>query len=116
MLIRANNKTLTANVSNYLMLALYRVFRSLYSASERNQQSMFAIPKATYQGYSEAQMKVYSTRFESVTNYNNENEYIEKLKDCEYSSENISNDYPKLASSLFNLIQHSESKLKSKIR
>ena len=104
MLIRANNKTLTANVSNYLMLALYRVFRSLYSASERNQQSMFAIPKATYQGYSEAQMKVYSTRFESVTNYNNENEYIEKLKDCEYSSENISNDYPKLASSLFNQI------------
>ena len=116
MLIKANNKSLTANVSNYLMLALYRVFRTLYSAGEKNHQSMFAIPEATYQGYSEAQMKVYSTRFEAESDYNNETEYLEKLKDIEYSSENISKDYPKLASSLFNLIQHSESKLKSKAR
>ena len=116
MLIKANNKSLTANVSNYLMLALYRVFRTLYSGNEKNHQSMFAIPKATYQGYSEAQMKVYSTRFEAAADYKNENEYLEKLKDIEYSSETITEDYPKLASSLFNLIQHSESKLKSKAR
>ncbi len=116
MLIKANNKSLTANVSNYLMLALYRVFRTLYSASEKNHQSMFAIPKATYQGYSEAQMKVYTTRIEAATNYNNESEYLVKLNELEYSSENITEDYPKLASSLFNLIQHSESKLKSKSR
>lgn len=116
MLIKANNKSLTANVSNYLMLALYKVFRSIYSANPKNHQTMFAIPKATYQGYSEAQMKVYSTRFESVTDYNNENEYLEKLSEIEYSSENITEDYPKLASSLFNLIQHAESKLKSKTR
>lgn len=116
MLIKANNKSLTVNVSNFLMLTLYKVFRTLYSAREENNQSMFAIPKATYQGYSEAQMKVYSTRFEATTDYNNENEYLEKLKDIEYSSENITEDYPKLASSLFNLIQHAESKLKSKSR
>ncbi len=116
MLIRANNKSLTANISNYLMLVLYKVFRTLYSANKENHQSMFAIPEATYQGYSESQMKVYSTRFEASTNYNNENEYIEKLKDIEYSSENITKEYPKLSSSLFNLIQHAESKLKSKAR
>lgn len=116
MLIKANNKSLTANVSNYLMLALYKVFRSLYSANIENHQSMFAIPKATYKGYSEAQMKVYSTRFEAATDFNNENEYLQKLSDISYSSENITEDYPKLASSLFNLIQHAESKLKSKTR
>lgn len=116
MLIKANNKNLTANVSNYLMLVLYRVFRTLYSGSEKNHQSMFAIPEATYQGYSEAQMKVYSTRFEAMTNYNNDKEYLSKLAQLEYSPENITDDYPKLASSLMNLIQHAESKLKSKSR
>lgn len=116
MLIKANNKSLTANVSNYLMLVLYRVFRTLYSGSEKNHQSMFAIPEATYQGYSEAQMKVYSTRFEAMTNYNNDKEYLSKLAQLEYSPENITDDYPKLASSLMNLIQHAESKLKSKAR
>ncbi len=116
MLIKANNKSLTANVSNYLMLVLYRVFRTLYSGSEKNHQSMFAIPEATYQGYSEAQMKVYSTRYEALTNYKNENEYLTKLSEIEYSPENITDDYPKLASSLMNLIQHAESKLKSKAR
>ncbi|MDO4419331.1 MAG: helix-turn-helix transcriptional regulator [Ruminococcus sp.] len=116
MLIKANSKALTANISNYLMLALYKVFRTLYSASSENNQSMFAIPKATYQGYSEAQMKVYSTRFEASTDLNSENEYIEKLSEIKYSPENITEDYPKLSSSLFNLIQHAESKLKSKSR
>lgn len=116
MLIKANNKSLTANVSNYLMLVLYKVFRTLYSANEKNHQSMFAIPESTYQGYSEAQMKVYSTRFESMTNYKNEGEYLNKLKEIEYSPENLADDYPKLASSLMNLIQHAESKLKSKTR
>ena len=116
MLIKANNKSLTANVSNYLMLVLYRVFRTLYSGSEKNHQSMFAIPEATYQGYSEAQMKVYSTRFEAMTNYNNDKEYLSKRAQLEYSPENITDDYPKLASSLMNLIQHAESKLKSKAR
>ena len=116
MLIKANNKSLTANVSNYLFLALYRVFRTLYSANSLNQQSMFAISKSTYQGYSEEQMKVYSTRLDAMTNPSNEQEYQEKLSTLEYSSENITADYPKLASSLFNLIQHSENKLKSKSR
>ena len=116
MLIKPNTKSLTANVSNYLMLVLYKVFRTLYSGSEKNHQSMFAIPEATYQGYSEAQMKVYSTRFEAMTNYNNDKEYLSKLAQLEYSPENITDDYPKLASSLMNLIQHAESKLKSKAR
>lgn len=116
MLIKANNKSLTANVSNYLMLALYKVFRGLYSANKENHQSMFAIPHSTYAGFSEAQMKVYSTKFEASTDYNNTHDYIEKLSSIDYSSENITEDYPKLASSLFNLIQHSENKIKSKAR
>lgn len=116
MLIKANNKSLTANVSNYLMLCLYKVFRTLYSAKKENQQTMFAVSESKYQGYSEAQMKIYSTRFETQTDHRNENEYINKLESIEYSSENITENYPKLASSLFNLIQHAESKLKSKTR
>ncbi len=116
MLINANNKSLTANVSNYLFLAFYRIFRTLYSANKDNQQNVFAIPKSSYQGYSEAQMKIYSTRFEAATNHTNENEYLEKLSSIEYSPEALIESYPNAASSLFNLIQYAESKLKSKTR
>lgn len=116
MLIKANNKSLTANVSNYLMLCLYRVFRTIYSASEKSQQTMFAISEHKYKGYSEAQMKIYSTRFDVQTDFNNKKDYLDKLRNIEYSSENITENYPKLSSSLFNLIQHTESKLKSKSR
>ena len=116
MLIKANNKSLTANVSNYMMLAFYKVFRTLYTANPENQQTMFAIPKSTYQGYSESQMKVYSTRLEAMTDSKNTDDYLKKLDEIEYSSETITENYPKLASSLFNLIQHSENKLKSKSR
>ncbi len=116
MLIKANNKSLTANISNYLMLCLYRVFRTLYSASDKSQQTMFAVSEYKFKGYCEAQMRIYSTRFDAQTDYRNKVDYLEKLADLEYSSENITEDYPKLSSSLFNLIQHSESKLKNKNR
>ena len=51
-----------------------------------------------------------------MLNYKNEKEYLTKLAEIEYSPENITEDYPKLSSSLMNLIQHAESKLKSKSR
>lgn len=116
MLIKANSKTLTANTSNYLFLAFYKVFRTLYSANNENNQNMFSVPKGTYRGYCEAMMKIYSTRLEVATDSTNSDKGQTKLIKPVYSSESIAENYPNSASSLFNLIQHSENKLKSKLR
>ena len=116
MLIKVNNKSLTADVSNYFFLAFYKVFRTLFSANKENIQTMFSVSQEYYQGYSDAYMKIYATRFEASANPENPQNYIKKFKETEYSSEYFSAEYPKLSSSLFNLIQHSESKLKTKIK
>lgn len=114
MLMKNNNKQLTADVSNYLMLAVYKVFRSLYSANPKNEQTMFSVKKKLYNGYCDSYMTRFATKFEYATDENCDNDFAKNLKITDYSSEILSQEYPKESSSLFNLIQHTESKIKTK--
>ncbi len=114
MLAKNKNKQLTADVSNYLMLAVYKVFRSLYSANHKNEQTMFSVKKALYHGYCDSYMARFSAKFEYNTGSECENENAKNLRETEYSSEILSQEYSKESSSLFNLIQHAESKIRTK--
>lgn len=114
MLAKNKNKQLTADVSNYLMLAVYKTFRTLYSANEENHQSMFSVSKGLYQGYCDSYMSRYFAKAQFALSDDEDNENIQKLSETEYSSEILSQEYAKQSSSLFNLIQHAESKIKSK--
>ncbi|MBQ4105384.1 MAG: helix-turn-helix transcriptional regulator [Clostridia bacterium] len=116
MLANAKSRQLTADVSNYLMLAVYNVFRTLYSANPKNHQTMFSINKALYQGYSDSYMSRYSTKFRYYADAQSNVESTAKLRDSNYSSEILSQEYEKQSSSLFNLIQHAESKIRTKPR
>lgn len=114
MLSKNKNKQLTADVSNYLFLAVYKTFRTLYSANEGNHQSMFAVNKGLYQGYCDSYMSRYFTKVQfALTDEADTNNPL-AIKETEYSSEILSQEYSKQSSSLFNLIQHAESKIKSK--
>ena len=57
-LAACKDKGLVAAVSNYLMLAVYRVFRQLYQASPKNVASMFRISRARWQSDTDAAMHV----------------------------------------------------------
>jgi len=114
MLAQNKNKQLTADVSNYLMLAIYKTFRTLYSANTNNHQSMFSVNKGIYQGYCDSYMSRYFTKIQYALSDDGSSEFPQKLTEREYSSEILSQEYPKQSSSLFNLIQHAESKIKSK--
>lgn len=116
MLVKAKSKQLTKYISNYLMLAVYKVFRTLYSANKENHQTMFSVQKGLYQGYCNAYMEIYSTRFEHAADAENESDFAGSLRETEYSSEILSQEYAKQSSSLFNLIQYAESKIKTKSR
>ena len=114
MLAQNKNKQLTADVSNYLMLAIYKTFRTLYCANTSNHQSMFSVNKGIYQGYCDSYMSRYFTKIQYALSDEGSAELPQKLTEREYSSEILSQEYPKQSSSLFNLIQHAESKIKSK--
>lgn len=113
-LVKIGNRKLSNYVSNYLMLATYNMFRKVYSANESNPQDMFAIHKDVYDGFSTAAMQVLSTRIACATDLSCESDYIKHSGDFEISPDELANEYPQLASSVFNLIQHAESNMKFK--
>ena len=111
-LIKIGNRKLSNYVSNYLMLSTYNMFRKVYSANSDNPQDMFAVHKEVYSGFSTAAMQVISTRVSSATDPNCPNDFVKQCAELEISPEIIASDYPQIASSVFNLIQHAESNMK----
>ena len=96
------------------MLATYNMFRKVYSANRDNPQDMFAVHEEVYSGFSTAAMQVISTRVTSATDPSCQNDYIKQCGELEISPESIASEYPQIASSVFNLIQHAESNMKFK--
>lgn len=113
-LIKIGNRKLSNYVSNYLMLSTYNMFRKVYSANDDNPQDMFAVHKEVYSGFSTAAMQVISTRVSSATDKNCPNDFVKQCAELEISPEIIASEYPQIASSVFNLIQHAESNMKFK--
>lgn len=114
MLAKNKNKQLTSDVSNYLMLSVYKVFRTLYSANEENQQTMFSVNKGMFQGYCDSYMTRYATKFQYATSKDSDSDSADNLKQTEYSTEILSQEYSDQSSSLLNLIQHAESKIRTR--
>ncbi len=114
MLAKNKNKQLTSDVSNYLMLSVYKVFRTLYSANEENHQTMFSVNKGMYQGYCDSYMARYATKFQYAASSESDSDTAANLKQTEYSTEILSQEYSNQSSSLLNLIQHAESKIRTR--
>ncbi|MBQ7134248.1 MAG: helix-turn-helix transcriptional regulator [Ruminococcus sp.] len=113
-LYKIDNRKLSKNVVNYLMVSTYNMFRKIYSANRKNPQDMFAIHNEVYSGFSTAALEVLSTRVSSATDPNCENDFLKKCGELEISPDTIATEYPQLASSVFNLIQHAETNMKFK--
>ena len=58
LLQKSKNKALIQEVSSFLMLAVYRVFRVVYSANPKNQNGMFTVPKQVASHYAAAAMEI----------------------------------------------------------
>jgi transcriptional regulator with XRE-family HTH domain len=113
LLSKADSKSLTAEVSAYLMLALYRMFRLIYSANPKNQSAMFSLPGLIAQGYTDAAMQICESNVRSVTGGAPLSGF-DPLKDVDMlamSTEQLGEEYPMLASSLLNLIQSCEKRI-----
>lgn len=108
---KSNNKNLINAVSKFFMLSIYKVFRILYSGNKKNPQDFFSVPKAKQKALSDATQFLSENEIECSVNGNGKDKKSKKPFSMSLSPEIISQDYPKLASSLYNLIQRTESGL-----
>jgi transcriptional regulator with XRE-family HTH domain len=117
-LSKCKNNHMVMEISYFIMLSIYRVFRMLHMSNSKNNQGMFIIPNVVCRDYTDACMKICEAKITSISTsklLNHTHELSENEELITISTESLSNDYPAFASSLFNLIKNSESKIKDSI-
>lgn len=115
MVALSKNKTVVSEVSSYLMLAVYKMFRTLFSANPKNQAGMFTVPSSMSRDACDSAMKMCEAKLQASIQ-NDAATGVAPLKNVEslsLTTEEISSKYPMFASSLLNLIQNSETKINS---
>ena len=113
LLAKSACKPLVHEVSSFLMLAVYRMFRLVYSANPRNQSALFTVPETVAQQYADAAMQISCANAASISK-GDPAAGMERIANTEplyVTTEALSHDYPLFASSLLNLIQNSEARI-----
>lgn len=113
LLQRCNNKTLTNEVSSFLMLAVYRMFRVIYAVNPKNQDALFTIPRRAADRYADAAMQICQINAQALADGAPVagGEPVAKVDSMQLTTEKIGEQYPSCASSLLNLIQNSETRI-----
>lgn len=104
----SGDKQLVTQVSRYLMLAVYKMFRQLHDASPKNVAGMFRVGAARWQAGADAAMRM--TEADLAAALTGE----DGARDCldpatmALSTERLTRDYPRHATSLLNLVKNAE--------
>lgn len=113
LLQRCNNKALTTEVSAYLTLAVYTVFRQLYTANPKNPVALFSVESYMFQPAVSGEL----ARTAAVIGQLAAGRDVKSDKGLDPERapsivpDDISRNYPLFASSLFNLLRNAESRL-----
>lgn len=110
LLARTQNKQLLTEVSSFLMLAVYRMFRIVHSVNPKNQAALFSVPKAYADPFASSSMQMCAARAAAIAE-GVSIEGLEQIKAVDalaVTTQSLTEQYPLFSSSLFNLIQNSE--------
>lgn len=113
LLAKSKNKSLIVEVSSFLMLSCYRMFRVIYSANPKNQEQMFHVPAHIADTYASAAMQMAQANASAIAKASPVlgMEPIEDNTELALSTEILAQNYPLFSSSLLNLIQNSEQRI-----
>ena len=113
LLQKVDAKELTGAVSDFLMIAVYRMFRAVYSLNSKNDQKFFHMPKHLYPAKSLSAMAVIEAELSGLTESAEQKKSLKpaQREQVALTSELLSEQYPQFATSLLNLVQTSEKKL-----
>lgn len=110
LLHKLDNNDLTNQISVYQMIAVYKIFRILYSANSQNSSSFFSVSENAFKGFSDASMSLTESRINSLVS-GRETDGMKPVSDTQplsMSFDSLSSDYQLYASSLMNLIRNAE--------
>ena len=113
LLTKAENKALINEISSFLMLAVYRMFRVVYAANSKNQEEMFHVPQHVSDSYAAAEMQICGANARAIA-VGEPVQGMKQLANTEplaMSTQQLGENYPLFSSSLFNLIQHAENRI-----
>ena len=101
----SRDKQLVVGVSEYLMLAVYKMFRQMYEASPKNVSGMFRIGSARWSSSADAAMSVAEGDLSAaLTGEDGTRDSLEPAT-LALSTDQLARDYPRHATSLFNLVK-----------
>ncbi len=103
---KTGSPTILKEVSAYLMLAVYKMFRVVYSANPGNDSRFFTVPEIIAEGSSNAAMEM--CRANAAAAAKNEPSESESTI---ITANSLSEEYPGSATSLLNVIKNSEARM-----
>ena len=108
------DKELVTEVSGFLMLSVYKMFRLIYGSYPKNSDDLFGISRCSYQGFSSASMSICETRIKAILSGEKISATSKVIKNKEMffmTTETISKEYPLFATSLLNVIKTCEDRI-----
>lgn len=113
---KSNCKSLVQEVSSFLTLAVYRMFRIVFRANSDNKEEMFSVPKELANQRAQAEMTINEANANAIASKALPKlmETIDNPEEMLVSMELLDNNYPNDKSALLNLIKNCESKLSDK--
>ncbi len=107
------DKALVGEVSAYLMMSVYKMFRLLYQSVTKNAASLFRVPDSRWRGYSSGAMDVAEANVAAILKGEDLGlgAPLKDLSAFSMTTESLSREYPLYATSLLNLIKTSEERV-----
>ncbi len=112
---KTKNRLLISQISSFFMLAVYRMFRIVYCADNKNPQALFSVPRPLALGYADAAMRTLESNAQAIVS--GELKTLPGLGDIEevvpvpITTQSLNEGHPLFAASLFNLIKNAEDQL-----
>ena len=105
---KCRDKQVVISVSDYLMLAVYKMFRQLYHAAPKNVASMFRVSPARWAASTEAAMHLAEGDLAAHLAGEETGDTPLDPTTLGMTTESLAQEYPRHATSLLNLIKNSE--------
>lgn len=110
---KTGSSTIIKEVSNFLMLAIYKMFRVVYSSNAKNDQHFFTVPEVIAQGSSTAAMAVCEANAMAAAKGAalNGGDTAKESDETVITANSLAEEYSGSASSLLNVIKNSEARI-----
>ena len=108
----SKDKQLVVGVSNYLMLAVYKMFRQMYEASPKNISGMFRVGSARWNSSADAAMHMAEGDLAATLTGDDGTKDSLEPATLALSTDQLARDYPRHATSLFNLVKNAEESMR----